>query len=320
MNISKKFNLNISGHKDIDFIDVDDRLDTKLFLDPYVIQALDNEFCFNARKCIDSFFYEVFKTCREQNTNKLRMLLQYASEPNETNLGMKLISDYGKGTTADELSKLFLDFYKTVRRNPYLENNPLALCMYIKNFAEDKMSDLITNIIRKQLYYFTLKQSNIWNIPLKQDKAFIGYYWDFNKLVWENLYGFPLCTGHKNILLIPKLIIRTKYVLNVENYIKQYILKTLQNEHFNKNSDMCLTKELANRRKKIHPPSIDELYKKEVHNTVHKDYASSYSTSNKNRENDYIEAIGRRIRNGYGSIPDEQLDKIVYKRTVKSVS
>ena len=90
---------------------------------------------------------------------------------------MKSSSIFGKGTTSDELTNLFSNFYDTVRKNPHIESNSLAMCMYIPNFAEDKMSDLITNIIRKKLYEFTLEQANKWNIALGNKDTIIGYYW-----------------------------------------------------------------------------------------------------------------------------------------------
>ena len=61
IHISEKFNLKINGHEDINFIDIDEREDVKLFIDPYVIQALPDEFCISARKSIDTFFQEVFR-------------------------------------------------------------------------------------------------------------------------------------------------------------------------------------------------------------------------------------------------------------------
>ena len=314
MHISQKFNLEINGHKDIDFIDIDETLDTRLFIDPYVLQALPDELCLNACRCIDTFFQQVFQACHDQNRTRLRSLLEYASEPNETNLGMKSISNYGKGTTADELTSMFLEFYKIVRRNPYTESNPLALCMYIQNFDKDKMSDLITNILRKLLYDFTIEQSITWNMKLKPIEEFIGYYWDYNKLSWNKLYGNPLSVGHKNILLVPKVIVRSRYVFNVECYIKQYILKNIQQEHADNNTDMCTTKEYADGRKIIVPPSKKELYKYEVHGTVHKDYAFKFSSKNKRNEDDFVKDIFKRINEGYGSITDSQLDIIVYGR------
>ncbi len=318
MHISQKFNLKINGHKDVAFIDIDERLDTRLFIDPYVIQALPGEFCANARQCIDTFFQEVFLACRERNHTRLKNLLEYASEPNETNLGMKSISDYGKGATADELTGLFLEFYKIVRKNPYIESNPLALCIYIQNFDKDKMSDLITNIVRKLLYVFTVEQSLAWGIGLKPREEMIGYYWDYTELNWKRLYGKPLSVGHKNILLVPKTIVRPRYVFNVECYIKQYILKIIQQDHADKNTDMCSIKEYANGKRIVVPPTIKELYKHEVHDTIHKDYAFSFSSVNKNDEEMFVKDIQQRIYNGYGSISDEQLDEIVYKITVRS--
>lgn len=287
-------------------------------MDPYVIQALQDRFCAEARKCINSFFHEVFNACREHNNKRLRRLLEYASEPNETNLGMKSISDYGKGATAKELIGLFLEFYKIVNRNPNIENNPLALCMYIQNFDKDKMSDLITNIIRKLLYIFTVEQSAVWGIPLKSDEILIGHYWDYNDLSWNELYGQPLSVEHKNILLVPKSIVRSHYVFNVECFIKQYILKTVQKDHVDQNTDMCSIKEYADGRRIIVPPTRKDLYKREVHGTVHKKYAFSYSSANKSSEDEFIKDIRKRINDGYGSITDTQLDKIVYKKCAKS--
>jgi hypothetical protein len=83
-----------------------------------VIQALPAAFCEEARKCIDTFFQEVFKACQQKDHMRIKELLCYASEPNETNLGMKSVSDYGKGATSNELSSLFFEFYKIVHNNP----------------------------------------------------------------------------------------------------------------------------------------------------------------------------------------------------------
>lgn len=244
--------------------------------------------------------------------------MEYASEPNETNLGMKSISDYGKGATADELTSLFLEFYKIVRRNPYTESNPLALCMYIQNFDKDKMSDLITNILRKLLYLFTVEQSIVWGIPLEPNEISIGHYWDYNDLSWNELKGQPMSMGHKNILLVPKSIVRPRHVFNVECYIKQYILKTIQQGHIDQNSDMCITKELANGKRVIVPPTRKDLYKREVHGTVHKNYAFSFSSANKSDEEEFVKDIRKRINDGYGAITDTQLDEIVYKKCTRS--
>lgn len=227
---------------------------------------------------------------------------------------MKLLSDYGKGATSDELTQLFFEFYKIVRKNPHISSNPLALCMYIKNFGKDKMSDLITNIIRQLLHKFTIAQCSLWNIPLSKEKHSIGYYWDYRNLSWKELCDNTLEIDGRNFLLVPKKIVRSRYVFNVESYIRQYVLKNLQEEHLSKNSDMCIKKEYADGRKVLLPPTIKELYKKEVQDTVHKDYALQASFNNESSENAFVKDVLSRIGDGYGELSDVQLDEIVYKR------
>lgn len=321
MNISQKFNIKITGHKDITFIDVDETHDTKLYLDPYVIQALQDDFCTEAQKCISSFFSEVFNACRHHNLLRLQNLLNYASEPNETNLGMKRISKYGKGSTSQSLIKRFTEFYQIISDNPNFLSDPLTACMYIKNFDKDHMSDLITNILRKMLYTFTIEQCMEWNIPLSNNEIFLGYYWDYDTQTWAKLYGPALFfNNEQHILLVPKHIVRSRYVFNVECYIKQYILKDLQKWHLDNNTDMCTKREYKNGTTKIFPPIIDELYRQKIDNIPLKDYARIHSTNNISDEQQYIQNIFRRIRKGYGALTDSQLDTIVYSKHIEKLS
>ena len=314
MHVSERFGLGIQGHKDICFIDVDEKRDARLYIDPYVIQALPDEFCIEARKRIESFFHEVFLACRDVDKAQLRSLLAYASEPNETNLGMKTISDYGKGNTPQKLMPLFLNFYRLVRQNPSLASDPLVMCMYIKRFAEDGMSDLITNIIRDLLHTFTENQCRYWNIPLERDSRVIGCYWDYRELKWKSLVGRGLSSGGYRVLLVPKIVVRSRYVFGIECYIRQYILKAQQEEHIQNVSPLCTVKELSDGRKVIVPPTRDELYKIEVHGTDHKEYALSYSAANIRDETLFVKDILKRINEGYGSLTNAQLDRIVYKK------
>lgn len=314
MNISELFGLKIRGHKDIEFIDIDEQNDTKLFLDPYVIQALQNDFCKKARESIDSFFTEIFRACKARDKIRLRMLCSYSAEPNETNLGMKLISNYGKGATANSLTPLFLNFYKLVRQNPYIETDPLALCIYIRNFAEDKMSDLITNIMRNLLHEFTVEQSRLWGLPLHSVERFLGYYWDCETLSWRKLYGRPFLVSQKNILLVPKSIVRTHYVFNVDRYIRQYVLATLQEEHLRENSDLCSVKVRADGRRALVPPTKKELYERVVRGTVPKDFAFTYSVENKAEEERFIKELHKKINEGFGALTNARLDSLVYSK------
>lgn len=311
MHISENFNLPIHGHKDIDFIDIDTENDTNLYLDPYVIQALENGFCRQARIAIDSFFHELFWACKNDNIKRITDLLTYANEPNETNLGMKRKSKYGKGSTATKLTELFCGFYHTVSMNPLADNYSTELCVFMKNFDKDKMSDLITNIIRNLLYEFTMEQCKKWKIEVSPSIKPIGNYWDPNECTWKKLYGTPLLINNKSILLVPKIITRKRYVFNVERYIKQYALRVLQEQHLLEKSDMCHIKQLK-KGTKVEPPTIQELYEHEVYGNNHKDYALEHSANNQKLEDLFIKETLEEIRDGLGSINDNRLDTIVY--------
>jgi hypothetical protein len=313
MKISEKFNLPVKGHKDIDFVNIDTVRDTRLFLDPYVMQALPDGFCQKAFKSVNSFFTEVFATCAINDNKKLYELLAHASEPNETNLGMKTISQHGKGSTPDELTELFYKFYKDIIHTHNMNDLGLNICIYIKGFDHDKMSDLITNIIRNLLFEFTVSQCLKWNMPLDKDVTLIGHYWDVYSLTWAELKGNAFLIDGKSFLLVPKIIVRREYTANVERYIKQYILKELQQKHLDSNSELCTKVTLKSGRIKLRPPKIDELYRLEVTGIKHKTYAVDYSELNRNKELSFIKDILNRIREGYGSISDEELDRIVNK-------
>ncbi len=58
MNITKVLNIPISGHAKINFIDIDNYTDTKLYIDPYVIVASTDSFCEEAKLAINSFLWK----------------------------------------------------------------------------------------------------------------------------------------------------------------------------------------------------------------------------------------------------------------------
>lgn len=157
--------------------------------------------------------------------------------------------------------------------------------MYIQNFDKDKMSDLITNIIRHLLFEFTVEQCTLWNINLSEETSLIGYFWDCDECSWKELQGNTLIVDNKNCFWFLK-----KLCVNV----------------------MCSMKEYADGRRVVVPPTRDELYKQQVHGTVHKNYAFTNSYQNKTGEEDFINDILNRIQNGYGSLTDMQLDEIAY--------
>ena len=299
-------------HKDINFFNSDIYKDAAVFIDPFVITSLTDPFCLAAKKSIESFFHEVVSACKLNNMARLYQLFEHASEPNETNLGLRRKSNYGKGSTSEELSPLFLEFYNVTCQHLNPNTGPLFQCMYLRNFDADKMSDLITNVIRRHLSEFTVEQCRKMGIPLSNYKVFIGYYWDIRTLQWKELFEYvPIVDSEKKILLVPKNIIRKKLSADVSRFISMYIFRDLQKWHLTNNTPDCHYRELKNGKIKVFPPTKEELGKKELKNITYKDYARNFSEGCYNCEQEFFNDLTTRLRNGYGKISDEELDMMI---------
>ena len=318
MHISKMFGLEIRGHRDIDFVDIDEKNDVGLYIDPMLVGAVNDEFGIKAWKCILTFFDEVARACRENNQVRLYQLLSHAEEPNETNLGMKQKSDYGKGSNGEKLKEILLKFYANceyvVDGKSLLVNQSLLM----KHFDKDKMSDLITNIIRKCLYEYTIKQQFKHKInveSLSGKSQFLGYYWDPEELNWEKLYGYPLrISDKKTVMLVPKNIVRRKYLLDVEKFISKFIFDELQAKHISEKSDLCTVYEDKKGNKKIKPPTKEILRKKELTDKNHKEYAERYIANNPESQKRFFDDVLRSLNVEKYILSDSKLDSIVYKQ------
>lgn len=89
-------------------------------------------------------------------------MLSHAGEQNATRLGYG-DGDNGKGNTAEGLMKKFSALDSLIDYIPNM-SKPEDLTIFLPNFAEDGLSDLLTNILHKQLNEFTLSQLNKFEI------------------------------------------------------------------------------------------------------------------------------------------------------------
>lgn len=154
--VSEYWNKGVKGHLYYDFVDAAVNDDNLLFIDPLLIELAGDEWCQEANKTIQSFFDEFYKAYREEDIDRKRELLSHGGEQNGTRFGFGR-GDNGKGNTVNGLLEIFApleELLPTISTMKKAEDLPLL----IPNFAEDGLSDLITNILHEQLNNFTLKQ------------------------------------------------------------------------------------------------------------------------------------------------------------------
>ena len=103
MNFSTFHRLPITGHKDIDFVDIRLETDTSLYIDPERIALSNHPISASASHCIDDFFATLCQVAAARNSKRLYDMLSFGREPNETHLGLSASCSQGRGTSPEIL-------------------------------------------------------------------------------------------------------------------------------------------------------------------------------------------------------------------------
>ena len=251
--------MNISGHKDISFIDIDLTTDVGLYIDPMLIEIVDNRWSNVAEGVINDFFTNVFESCRLKNYERLRELVAFGSEPNETKLGQSTKQSRGKGTRPENLFSIFRSIADQQLAEKDIIKKPADVAIFVRNFAEDRMSDLITNVIRRQLSDFTIEQCRKHGIKLESSKMDIGVYCDVEVKQWKRLVDYPLVVRNTRILLVPKNAVRRSYILSADQYISKFVLEYYQDYHVKNRTELCEMGYRKDGREYIKPPTKEQL-------------------------------------------------------------
>lgn len=227
MKISEYFKLP-AGHSNFDFVDIDTTYDTELFIDPCLIETIDDTFCKKCQDVINDYFDSFYNLYRNKCSyaEKIKMF-SHAHEINATKLGYGS-GNNGKAKTAQGMIETFDGISILVEQNVPLKK-AIDLPLFIRDFAEDCLSDMLTNILFKELSEYTLRQCEIYSIPVK-DITDTFHYWDSSLHKWTLYNGKGLYIGGKLILLVPKYIVRHTYYYNTEQYFRSVILAKKQQE------------------------------------------------------------------------------------------
>ncbi|MPM60407.1 hypothetical protein SDC9_107258 [bioreactor metagenome] len=226
--VSQQLNLHAVSHKDLDFVDIVLSPDTKLFLDPCLIEFGGTEWTAQAQRTITSYFDCFYRLYRDSTSDEEKLaLFEHAHEINATRLG------YGNGHNGK--AKTPLGMLNTFRIVPSLLFSGIELskasdlAIFIKRFAEDCMSDMLTNIIFRELMQFTLFQCEKYDIKTQNSPS--GYfYWNADIAQWNEYQGPSLLINGKLILLVPKGIVRNRYYFNADQFFSRVILTRVQQE------------------------------------------------------------------------------------------
>ncbi|WP_371019049.1 hypothetical protein [Pseudalkalibacillus sp. JSM 102089] len=230
MQISEYFNLE-QDQTGLDFVNVDTSRDVELFIDPWWIHINDDEWSRRASVTLTGFFDHIIGLYEEGEIERARELFDFAHEPNETCFGLSSNNPEGTGASADMLAKVF----DNITSNEMIENGLVTrledLHVFVSDFGQDRLSDLVTNVIRKHLVDYTKEQCRLLEIVMDEEVSNLGHYWNEDTNNWEECNDLALKVNDKPILLVPKKIVVKNYKYNASQYCTHYVLARRQEQH-----------------------------------------------------------------------------------------
>ena len=298
--VSDYLNKGIKGHSNYKFVDVIVNDDNLLFIDPILIEISEDQWSKEAKILIQSFFDAFFEAYSEKDEIKKTKLLSHAGEQNGTRLGYGR-GDNGKGNTAEGLLDIFAPLENLIQEIPTMEKAE-DLPLLIPGFAEDGLSDLLTNILHVQLNAFTMQQIHKYGLKSNGNACF--WSWDKEKVCWTLVKKPSFYIDGQELLLVPKQIVRKKYLFSISQYFNRIILERIREKGGYMDGDKPISKK--------------EIIKAKRFSGEHWQYDESVSYTKKN--NDALDEYHKKLpifyfENG-NSMQDDKLDQLIYGYSV----
>lgn len=269
---------------ELDFVDIPlGEADVPLFIDPFAISRRNDVFSVVCHNRIVEFFQQVLDliTAEVVDGRGAINMLSGLREPNQTRFGLSTGEDpRGRGIgggQAEDLYRALVD--SNAARTGFITD--LEDCeLLIPNISRDKISDITTNIIRRDLITYTQDQCRSLGIPLIEIDP--GFIWDSETGFWLSEYHMLPVYEDLGILLAPKAFARKSLEFSAGEYYSKYVVPYLQMEYFEAGSSLVRT--LKDGTKKL-------PYKKDIkdENPMSKQFLYEFSRENPDVLNDYRE-------------------------------
>ena len=215
---------------ELDFVDIDTNIDTRLFVDPYAIDIRGDAWSSECSQYLRSFFNALISALRNGEDARAEHLASHLHEANETFLGLSRGRPQGRGIGRDQAAQI-LD---ALRRSRAVQTGLLSELaeteLFIEGLGSDKISDLTTNILRGPLLNYTRQQANLWDMPITGDIA-LNPVWDPNQEDWVQSPRETIVIDGSPVILVPKFSVRKVLSLNSQEFYNDYMITYLQQEY-----------------------------------------------------------------------------------------
>lgn len=299
MRISEIFGLSLSPYE-LDFVDVDIDEDCPLFIDPFLISNINSQWAIQTDQIIKSFFNEFKNAMILKDYEKAKALFLYMSEPKENCLGIsKKGTMNGRGVGELNTQKIVDKIIESNAIEKSLVNNIEDISIFVEDIDKDKVSDMVTNIIRKKLIEYTNKQCDMWGIELTRAETLP--YWNPVAREWETTDDNLLVIEDREILLIPKSIVSPMDMYQMSKYKWHYVIEREQNFHLARRTALVKVRMLKNGQNKYYVTKKD--VNEDISNKVKigdykntKEYLREYTQANPDLFVEFVSDNKKRVK------------------------
>ncbi|WP_405646594.1 hypothetical protein [Streptomyces sp. NBC_00019] len=216
----------------LDFVDVDVEKDTPVYIDPSTLKNLPDEWSSQCHTMLSTFFHSVVDAINAGDQDRLRELLVRLQEPNETHFGLSKGKSRGRGLGPYLVQRITNNLVVSRAAETGLLEDLEDTALFIEGIGKDIISDVTTNIIRGMLISYTQSMASIYGMEL-QEGVYSGLVWNPSTCDWEEGNTRMLLPGTP-LLLVPKVIVRHDLHLTKEDYFRNHLAPTLQDEELDK--------------------------------------------------------------------------------------
>jgi hypothetical protein len=256
MRISKTFGLGLT-QASLDFVDVDTKNDTRVFLSPTAVSALPSDWGSNSVSLIQIFFRHVLDLIKLGRHEDAEALLLVLREPNETHLGLSRGKSQGRALGKGSAKDLWRALSKSKAAQSGLLVDLEDAALMIEGISVDIISDITTNIIRGPLIEYTQRMCQQHGIPLTEGIE-SGPIWNPQNRQWTNSFVQLPLTENGKLLLVPKAIVRQRPDYDAGEYYRYFLLTHMQ--HVELQAGSSLVELLKNGRRRVTKKRLVQKY------------------------------------------------------------
>jgi hypothetical protein len=306
--------------RDVDFVKLDAEGDTRLFINPTLLRfSTDETLSSIGTEKVESFFLEIFNLYSTGRRAEALNLFTSSGETNANHLGYSRGQSRGNGASKRALAKLFDTILKSGALAEDIMTKPMSLLIFAHDFGEDRMSDLVTSILKKELVDYTLKIANLYDIKVEENEISYGKCWNQEKGNWISFKEkWIKGADGKPVMFTPKQIVSEQYGFSVRQYVNQIVFTWRKDFHVTNRTSLAQPKYNKAGELTYKAPANWLLKEKEIdaeYKNVEgkwKLYAIDMTIENPSLYNQYFERFTAGGLSGKNQIlTDEQLTQIV---------